>query len=113
VTVAQIEQLTAGISPLTGDSLGQRAIKVAAMDLTFSAPRSVSLLAELSDLATRQAVRDGHDRAVAAGFAHRTSRAGDPQLHTHVLVFNRALGVDRRWGAVHSRRVFAWAKTAG
>jgi conjugative relaxase-like TrwC/TraI family protein len=69
VTVDQIEQLIAGINPVTGDVLGQRATKVAALDLTFSAPKSVSLLAELSGAATRRAVRDGHDRAVAATIA--------------------------------------------
>jgi hypothetical protein len=51
--------------------------------------------------------------AVAAGFTHHTSRAGDPQLHTHLLVVNGAHGVDGRWGGVHGRRLFAWARTAG
>ncbi|GAC1610103.1 MAG: hypothetical protein NVS3B26_15070 [Mycobacteriales bacterium] len=27
---------------------------------------------------------------IAAGFEHQTSRAGDPQLHTHVLLINLA-----------------------
>jgi hypothetical protein len=31
-------------------------------------------------------------KLVAASFLHRTSRAGDPQLHSHVLVANVALG---------------------
>ena len=34
---------------------------------------------------------------VAAAFTHRTSRAGDPQLHSHVLVANKVLCVDGRW----------------
>ena len=46
---------------------------------------------------------------VAAGFRHRTSRAGDPQLHTHLLVANvvarqrRALVGARRAAAVRAR----------
>src|SRR5688500_20178566 len=50
---------------------------------------------------------------VAAAFRHRTSRAGDPQLHTHVLVANLTLGADGRWSALDGRRLYAHAKTAG
>src|SRR5919108_523192 len=49
---------------------------------------------------------------VAAAFRHRTSRAGDPQLHTHVLVANLIEGVDGRWSALDGRRLYAHAKTA-
>ena len=49
---------------------------------------------------------------IAAGFRHRTSRAGDPQLHTHVLVANLGRGVDRRWSALDGRRLYAHARTA-
>jgi hypothetical protein len=38
---------------------------------------------------------------------------GDPQLHTHLLVLNRAEGTDGRWGALDGRQIFGWAKTAG
>ncbi len=132
-----------GRHPGNGELLGAAMGKVAAFDLTFSAPKSVSLLAELSSEATRRAVLDAHRQAVAqavglleveaargrrghdgavtlpvegviaAGFDHRTSRAGDPQLHTHVLVANRARGVDGRWGALYGRRIFGWARTVG
>ena len=50
---------------------------------------------------------------VAAGFRHRTSRAGDPQLHTHVLVANLTLGADGQWSTLDGRRIYAHAKTAG
>ena len=50
---------------------------------------------------------------VAAAFRHRTSRAGDPQLHTHVLVANLTLGADGRWSTLDARRIYAHAKTAG
>ena len=50
---------------------------------------------------------------VAAAFRHRTSRAGDPQLHTHVLVANLTLGADGQWSTLDARRIYAHAKTAG
>ena len=105
-------------------------VSVAGYDLTFSAPKSVSVLFALGDADVREAVRAAHDRAVrealgymertaaavrrgaggsrvepaggfiAAAFRHRTSRAGDPQLHTHVLVANLAQGPDGRWSTL-------------
>jgi conjugative relaxase-like TrwC/TraI family protein len=126
-----------------GQTAGGNGPRVDALDLTFSAPKSVSLLAEIGDDTHHQKVlaahhhavnqalglleveaargRRGHggtrtvtvDGVVAAGFDHHTSRSGDPQLHTHVLVANRALGSDGQWGALDSRRMFGWAKTAG
>ena len=115
---------------------------VAAFDLTFSAPKSVSVLFALGDEDVVAAVRAAHDAAVreafgyferaaaavrrgrnglsvlpadgsvAAAFRHRSSRAGDPQLHTHVLVANLGCGPDGRWSALDERRVFAQARSA-
>ena len=112
-------------------------------DLTFSAPKGVSLLFALGDERTSLLVREAHDRAVAAalgylereagevrrgrdgvdrlpgggfvaaGFRHRSSRAGDPQLHTHVLVANMTRGADGRWSALDGRQLYWQAKTAG
>jgi conjugative relaxase-like TrwC/TraI family protein len=56
---------------------------------------------------------NGIDRYQAAGglvavaFEHRMSRAGDPNLHTHVLVQNAAQGPDGRWTALDSDRLYA------
>jgi hypothetical protein len=50
---------------------------------------------------------------VAAAFLHRTSRSGDPQLHTHVLVANVAFGEDGAWSAPYARLVYHHARTAG
>lgn len=50
---------------------------------------------------------------VAAGFTHRTSRAGDPQLHTHVLVANVTKGVDGVWSAPDDRLLYHHSGTAG
>ncbi len=44
---------------------------------------------------------------------HRASRAGDPQLHTHVVVANLVQADDGRWSALDARRLYAHAKTAG
>jgi conjugative relaxase-like TrwC/TraI family protein len=115
-------------------------VNVAGYDLTFSAPKSVSVVFGLGDVAVRDAVRAAHDRAVrealgyvertaaavrrgaggvrvepasglvAAAFRHRTSRAGDPQLHTHVLVANLGRGPDGRWSALDGRRLYAQAR---
>ena len=52
------------------------------------------------------------DGLVAAAFRHRSSRTGDPQLHTHVLVANLGYGPDGRWSALDGRRVFAQARSA-
>jgi len=50
---------------------------------------------------------------IAAAFRHRTSRAGDPQLHTHVLVANATRRADGLWGTLDGRQLYAHAKTAG
>ena len=135
-----------GNHPATGDQLARPphgAIRVPGFDLTFSAPKSVSVLYALGSDDVRAAVRDAHDAAVqaslnymerhaamgrrgkggtvsvlgngflGAAFRHRTSRAGDPQLHTHVLVANMTRGPDGRWTALDGRRLYAHAKTGG
>ena len=43
---------------------------------------------------------------VAAAFDHWDSRAGDPQLHTHVVVMNRAQTSDGTWRTLDSRALF-------
>ena len=66
-------------------------------------------------------VRRGHNGTesleggglVGAAFRHRSSRAGDPQLHTHVVVANATQGSDGRWSALDARHLYAHARTAG
>ncbi len=43
---------------------------------------------------------------LAAAFDHWDSRAGDPQLHTHVVVLNRVQGPDGGWRTLDSRALF-------
>jgi hypothetical protein len=44
---------------------------------------------------------------------HRTSRAGDPQFHIHVLVANVAKGEDGVWSAPDARLFYNHAPAAG
>jgi hypothetical protein len=43
---------------------------------------------------------------LAVGFDHRTSREGDPLLHTHLVIANRVQGPDGRWTAVDGRDLY-------
>ena len=139
-----LHRVLAGQHPESGEELrSSRRAKVPGFDLTFSAPKSVSVLFGIAGEEVSAAIRRGHDVAVrdamgymermaavarrghdgvetiassgfvAAAFRHRTSRAGDPQLHTHVLVANLIHGSDGRWSALDARRFYAHAKTAG
>ena len=58
-------------------------------------------------------VLDG-DGFVAAAFRHRTSRAGDPHLHTHVVIANLAHApADDRWTALDARPLYSWLSPVG
>src|SRR5207302_5738854 len=47
---------------------------------------------------------------IAAAFDHWDSRAGDPHLHTHVVVANRAQTVsDGAWRSLDSKTLFRYA----
>ncbi len=135
-----------GLDPGTGQVLRspRGPASVGGYDLTFCAPKSVSLLAALAPRELAVEAGLGHDAAVAdasaylarhglgvrrvhghtrsylastgmvaGSFRHLTSRALDPHLHTHVVAANVAHGVDGRWSAVDSRRVFAHVRAAG
>src|SRR5439155_12658908 len=63
-------------------------------------------------------VRGPGGRVPAAGlsiavFDHRSSREGDPLLHSHLVIANVARGIDGRWAAVDSTALYAWARPAG
>jgi TrwC relaxase len=49
---------------------------------------------------------------LAAGYLHRSSRAGDPQLHTRVLIANATRGPDGRWTRLYHQAIYNDAKTA-
>jgi conjugative relaxase-like TrwC/TraI family protein len=110
---------------------------VAGFDLCFSPPKSFSVLWALADDETRDVIADCHRRAIdyvisyaekevfhsrsgkngiveedisgviAASFTHFTSRSDDPQLHSHVVVWNRSKSVsDGKWRTLDSRAIF-------
>lgn len=143
VSSDDLRAVLAGLDPTTGGRLGAANRKVPGFDLTFSAPKSVSLLWALGDDAVAAGVVAAHEAAVAevvgylereavvcrrgrdgvfqvatsglvgAAFRHSTSRAGDPQLHTHLLVANLARTDDGRWGALDGRLLYRHQRTAG
>jgi TrwC relaxase len=134
-----------GRDPGTGERLRRVSgrSKVAAFDLTFSAPKSVSLLFAIGEPVLAGALVDAHESAVdaavgylereacrvrrgragvrrevgegfvAAAYRHRMSRAEDPQLHTHVVAANMARGADGRWTALDATPIYLHAKAAG
>ncbi|MBM7509682.1 conjugative relaxase-like TrwC/TraI family protein [Nocardioides salarius] len=47
---------------------------------------------------------------IATAYEHWDSRAGDPHLHTHVVISNKTLtSIDRKWRSLDSQAVYAWA----
>ena len=50
--------------------------------------------------------------AAIARFDHYTSRSGDPQLHSHLLVANRVRCGDGVWRTLDGRQIYASAKAA-
>src|SRR3954454_7569913 len=106
---------------------------VAGYDLTFSPVKSVSALWALAPRAVAEQVEAAHAAAVAdalawleenacftrlgtdgvrqvettgliaAVFTHRDSRAGDPDLHSHVAVSNKVQTRDGQWRALDGR----------
>ncbi len=111
---------------------------VAGFDLTFSVPKSVSVLWALADADTQAAIHRAHRDAIdialswaekniaftrigaggrvqvpvrgliAAAFDHWDSRAGDPHLHTHVVVANRVQTEDGIWRSLDGATLFRY-----
>jgi conjugative relaxase-like TrwC/TraI family protein len=118
---------------LLGRSHGRDAVP--GFDVVLRPTKSVSVLFGLGDSATGRAVlaahhaglaeavayfdehlgaRRGHggvqhvsgQGVLAVGFDHRTSREGDPLLHTHLVIANRVQGPDGRWTALDGRDLY-------
>lgn len=111
---------------------------VAGFDLTFSVPKSVSAVWAVADAPTQEAIYQAHSEAIrhalgyaekrifftrtgangvvqeevrgviAAGFDHWDSRAGDPHLHTHLVIVNRVQTADGTWRTLDSRTLFKY-----
>jgi conjugative relaxase-like TrwC/TraI family protein len=108
---------------------------VRGFDVTCSAPKSVSVMFALGDTETRRQVLASHDAAVVAmagwieahahtryriggevavvdaegivvaAFRQHTSRALDPQIHTHLVIANRVKSTDGRWLTLDARLI--------
>jgi conjugative relaxase-like TrwC/TraI family protein len=118
---------------LLGRPHGRNAVP--AFDVVLRPTKSVSILYGLGDAATARAAltaqhagvaeatayldehvgarrgHGGHQHVdgrglLAVGFDHRTSREGDPLLHTHLVVANRVQGPDGRWTALDGRDLY-------
>lgn len=144
VSAKDFANLCAGWSP-AGAALSQNAgdeNRRAGWDLTYSAPKSVSIVWGLGDDDMRAAVQRLHDRAVkrsvgylqenaiitrrgaggatrergelvAAIFQHGTSREQDMQLHSHAFLMNAALRQDGTWGTLETQPIYEQQKVAG
>lgn len=50
---------------------------------------------------------------IAAAYDHWDSRAGDPHLHTHVVISNKVLTArDHKWRSLDSHAMYAWGVSA-
>ncbi|MHB1536556.1 MAG: MobF family relaxase, partial [Acidimicrobiales bacterium] len=116
---------------------------MAGFDLTFSAPKSASVLWAAAPAEGRQAIWAAHHEGVAAAmrfvereaalsrtgyagvrqvdttgllsasFDHRMSRAGDVHIHTHTATLNRVRCADGQWRALDGRALYRVAAAAG
>jgi conjugative relaxase-like TrwC/TraI family protein len=110
-------------------------------DATLSAPKSVSIMAEVAGdrrlieahgqavktalahvethmAATRvrhggSVTRETTGNLVIASFQHGTSRAQDPQLHTHNVIMNATQGEDGAWRSLEPRAIYQLQKQIG
>ena len=110
-------------------------------DLTFSAPKSVSVLAEVAGdrrlidahekavqtalsmveehLAVTRIREDGSIRRentenlVIASFRHGTSRDIDPQLHSHNVILNMTQDAEGKWRSLEPRAFYQLQKALG
>ena len=112
-------------------------------DLTFSAPKSVSLAAlvggdarvveahdravertlawveghaaetRMKDPETGRMVRAGDQKTLAATFRHDASRNLDPQLHTHAVLANMVRGPDGKWRTMSNEALYRSQKLIG
>ncbi len=110
-------------------------------EVCFKTPKSFSELWAVSDAETKQVLREclresvttmvgyietnaivstrrGHGgqtsepaKLIAAAFEHGTSRALDPNLHTHVVIFNACIRNDGTTGTVTSHELYRWQGT--
>lgn len=146
IAARDFQTLLEGFAPrskqkLNGDGDTNAAEHRAGIDLTFSAPKRVSLAAFVGhdarlEEAHRESVkialqvaeerysqtRTGNKKSrgiettgnfVIAKFHHDTSRAKDPQMHTHCVVINAVQRADGNWRSLHNVALYQNSKFLG
>jgi len=139
------DRLAAGFHPELDTALVQRAGEHhrPGWDLTFSAPKSVSVVWGIAEEKQREAIERAHTQAVErtlafaeqqqlfvarrghngiqrerarpiiATYLHGTSREADPQLHTHAFVLNVAARGDGSYGTLETKPLYEWKMALG
>jgi conjugative relaxase-like TrwC/TraI family protein len=129
---------SAAITRIENEEQAKRTpVAVSGFDLTFTVPKSVSVVWALADPATQARIATAHrdavndclrllethalftrvgaggaaqvavQGAVAAGFDHWDTRTGVPNLHTHLVLANKVQGVDGRWRSIDAKALYA------
>jgi Ti-type conjugative transfer relaxase TraA len=140
----EFQDLAFGFDPKTGKGLVLQAGEHhrSGWDLTFSAPKSVSVAWALGNDETQAKIAAAHDRAVEAAlsymerhaafcrtghagkdeiqsdlvcavYRHYTSREQDPQIHSHAFVFNVGMGEDGKTRTLEGSHFFEWKMAGG
>jgi len=139
------DHLAAGRHPKIDKDLVQRAGDEhrPGWDLTFSAPKSVSIVWGIAQIQQRAAIEHAHTSAVertltfaeeqglfitrrgkdgvarerarpiVATYLHGTSREADPQLHTHAFVMNVGERADGSYGTLETKPLYQWKMALG
>lgn len=139
------DRLAAGLHPEPAAALVQRAGEHhrPGWDLTFSAPKSVSIVWGIAEAREREAIEQAHAhsvertlafaesqqlfitrrgkdgtlreaaRPIVAAYVHGTSREADPQLHTHAFVMNVAERADGSFGTLETKPLYEWKMALG
>lgn len=136
VETAAFAEVLAGRLPGGSVLDAQRGDHRPGWDMTFSSPKSLSLLAVLGkderivdafrqsvaatlgwaeknltearvwDPAAKRQLIEKTGNIVAASFLHDVNRNGDPQLHMHVVISNATLASDGKWHALRNDELY-------
>ena len=141
VKIEQFNSLLNGFHPYKDEKLRQNAGKenaIAGWDFTFSLSKNASILA-FDDKRIEKAFKESVDEALKiaeeryastrtgqaginsehtqnltyAKFTHYNSRANDPQIHTHVFIFNTTKGEDGKYRSLDNRELYSNYKHIG
>jgi conjugative relaxase-like TrwC/TraI family protein len=104
-----VSMLWAFGSPETSAAVARAVVEATDTALQFLEERAA--VARVQEGGIRRRV--GTEGFAVATFAHRTSRAGDPQLHTHCLILNIVRRADGVHVAFDANPLHVWGKATG